>query len=154
MKKSVKVINLNSNKLEIGFGDLNEDFRQPGSTYRKSPSYIYGKDVLIQNIILKLFTNKNSNSFDPDVGGSLGKIIQKGYQANNIQEMRTSMELAIKRVENQIKEDQSNEDLDPEETLENIQIEKIGFNQYTKRFLIDLKILTIDGEAVTFKQEV
>jgi len=136
---TLSVLNIDSNGLvSFGFNAV-------------SPTFSRGVELLLQNIIIYLFTTETSNIFHEEIGGSLYEIIGKGYQVGQEDLIKAEFILAFSTVETQIKAEQlGDSSLLPEEKLKGIDLLSLEYDSNTYTWKIDIKVRTVGGEAALF----
>jgi phage baseplate assembly protein W len=96
------------------------------------PSTVTGIDLLIQNIIIRLFTSRESNQYEPTLGGDLYEIIGQGYTPGTEDLLKNDFATAIAAVETQIKDEQSSQtDLPAYARLDKITLQSVEYNPQT-----------------------
>ena len=136
--RTLGVLYLDSNNVvQFGFDD-------------KPPGQKRGIDLLLQNIVIRLFTNTGSNGFATTFGGDLLSLIGAGYFPEQLSTLRANFSFAFSSVEEQIKEEQSYLDLPKSEQLRSIGIKSIDYNENTYTWVIIIRVLTEAGGSSTF----
>jgi phage baseplate assembly protein W len=118
--------------------------------YTDSPEFISGIELLLQNVIINLFTTQGSNRFNNNLGGGIYDIIGKGYTVGQEDSVKAEFALAFSTVEAQIKSEQEGMNLLPEEKLENIDLLSLEYEQNTQSWIIDAKVKTAGGNLAAF----
>uniref|UniRef100_A0A7C3WM82 Uncharacterized protein n=1 Tax=Dictyoglomus turgidum TaxID=513050 RepID=A0A7C3WM82_9BACT len=72
---------------------------------------------LIQLFVKVLFTNQGSSRFNPEIGGNMARILERGKSLNRYQEVLPDVLTAISKTEKDIKNMQKSMTLPDEETL-------------------------------------
>jgi phage baseplate assembly protein W len=117
MTTDLQAIYLDSdNKIKFGFG-------ASGKTFRK----LSRAGLLLQRIVLRMFTSVGSNKLNPDFGSqflnSVGSTVSKGGEGV----YRALIVASILQIENAIKLEQAElQYAHPQELLKNIEIEAIS----------------------------
>lgn len=89
---------------------------------------ITGIDLLLQNIIIRLFTE--DNAFNPEIGGNLYSIIGKGYTPGEEDLIKNDFLLAFETIEQQIKDEQNiDRTIPPSEKLKRIKLNSVEFDE-------------------------
>jgi len=136
--KTLGVLYLDSNNtVQFGFGDA-------------PPSQKKGIDLLLQNIVIRLFTNTGSNGFNTAFGGGLLSLIGGGYFPDQVDTLRANFSFTFSAVEEQIKAEQAYLDLPKSEQLRSITIRSINYNDLTQIWEIIIRVLTEAGASSTF----
>lgn len=108
-----------------------------------------GSDTLLQNIIIRLFTDTGSNGFEPTFGGNLYYTIGKGYVPGQEESIRGDFALAFETVETQIKEEQLLEpDLPDIERLDALLLKSVEYNEQTWNIIVQVR--TANKSLITF----
>ncbi len=137
--KSLSVLYLDgSNVVQFGFNTDN-------------PELVSGIELLLQNIIIALFTTEASNAFNTTFGGSLYSIIGKGYEVGHEELVKAEFSLAFSTVETQIKNLQEGvSNIPPNERLRKIDLQSLVYDKSAYAWIIDTKITSAGGESATF----
>ncbi|MBC8548172.1 MAG: hypothetical protein H8D23_00840 [Candidatus Brocadiales bacterium] len=116
-----------------------------------SPQTVTGTAVLVQNVIIRLFTTQGSNGFDGDIGGSLYEIIGNGYVPGQEEALQDDFANAFAFVESQTKEEQDSQtDLLDIEKLSSIEVRAVEYQQATQTWDITVRVNTVGGATSTF----
>ncbi len=136
--KTLGVLYVDSNGVvQFGFNDV-------------PPTRKSGIELLLQNILIRLFTNTGSHGFDLDFGGDLLNLLGGGYFPDQVDTLRANFSFVFSAIEEQIKEEQSYLDLPREEVLRSIKIKSIEYNDNTQTWNIIVRVLTDSGSTTTF----
>lgn len=114
------------------------------------PTKKVGIELLLQNIIIRLFTDQGSNGFEDSLGGGLLNLIGGGYEPGQEDVLRSNFSFAFLATEQQIKDEQASQDLPPSETLRSITLKSVEYNTNTYTWEIVIKVLTEAGLSSTF----
>ncbi len=114
------------------------------------PSQKHGIDLLLQNIVIRLFTNTGSHGFNEGFGAGLLDLLGGGYFPDQVDTLRANFTFVFSAIETQIKEEQAYLDLPREEVLRSIKIKSIEYNDYTQTWHIIIRVLTDSGATTTF----
>ena len=113
---------------------------------------VSGSDILLQKIIIHLFTDLGSNAFNENIGGNIQKIFSSGYSQEKLDLIRMDFINNFEAVESQIKEEQSKQtNLDLSERLSSLELKSVDFSSSDQSWEIVLKINTYGGLGSTFK---
>jgi hypothetical protein len=113
-----------------------------------------GRESLIQNIVKNILTLKGSNVFDLTVGSSFSAIPGSAQSVSETDLMKTSLVLAIRTLEDDIKkrqklEEDSGASLADNEKLQKILLRSTKFIISTGQWKITLDIYTNDESVTT-----
>lgn len=113
-----------------------------------------GRESLIQNIVKNILTLKGSNIFDLTVGSSFAAIPGSAQSTSETDLMRTSLVLAIRTLEDDIRKRQKSEEdsgttLTDNEKLQKISLRSAKFIISTGQWKITLDIYTEDETITT-----
>lgn len=134
------------------------DYDNPGSSmeylFEQNSAVISGRESLIQNIVKNVLTLKGSNAFDLSVGSSISAIPGSAYSTSGTDLQKTSLILAIRTLEDDIKKRQKNEEIAGEvintsEKLKKISIRSTKFIISTGQWKVTLDIYTEDEDITT-----
>ena len=115
------------------------------------PRLVTGTELLVQNIIIRLFTTQESNAYSPGIGGNLYDIIGGGYAPGNEDLLREDFVNAFSAIETQIIEEQERQaDLMPYERLRKITVASIEYSETTYTWNVQVDVLTAGGTTSTF----
>ena len=85
--RTISVIFLNEfNNVKFGFNNF-------------PPKKVFGTELLLQNIIIRLFTSNKSNGYEPTIGSSLYDIIGRGYQVGQEEILKDDFTFAFKATD-------------------------------------------------------
>jgi hypothetical protein len=115
------------------------------------PQKVSGSSNLVQKIIIRLYTDFNSNAYSSNIGSSLYGILGAGYKPGDEELLKESFLAAISAVEEQIKQEQSQDStLTPSQTLSSIKIESIEYSTLGYSWQIKIKVSTAIGDDISF----
>jgi len=115
------------------------------------PEAVKGTQLLLQNIIIRLFTTSGSNGFEgEDLGGNLYSIIGAGYAPGDESLLRNSFSMGFEAIEQQIKEEQQGQTILDSERLESLTLRSVEYNTKTFTWTITAKVYTAAGTSSLF----
>jgi len=124
--------------VQFGFNGLN-------------PQIVTGTELLMQNIVIRLFTSQASNAFEGDIGGSLYDLLGKGYVVGEEDSLREDFANAFAFVEFQMKEEQDSQtDLIGSERLSSIVVESVEYKESTQSWEISVRVTSSGGVSSSF----
>jgi hypothetical protein len=104
-------------------------------------SKVSGKEKLIQKILMALFTQTNSNLYNIDYGSRTFNS-KLTYQANNIEEVKTSILFDINNLKDTILRNQINTNIPDSERLEDLVVLNIALEEYSNTFKVVLQVVS------------
>jgi len=132
MKKDLRVLYLDrNNTVKYGFGSI----------YHLSP--ISGPTNLIQKIVYYLLTEIGSNYFNSALGSTFASIDSINWNPENQTLIRASITNAILDIENKIKLSQVLQKLEPEESLNKLQISSLDYDDLTYSWHLTLDVTNL-----------
>ena len=143
LKKDIKVISFDSNNTVVfGTGD-------------KIGTIVEGIDLITQKIVIKMFTETNSNFFTPSEGSNLYSIIAGNYNPNDLDFLRTNLINVFSSIEEKIKEEQEEQEdqgvsLASSEKLLTLKLRKVEYDLNNFTWNIEVKVLTEGGNTLIF----
>ena len=116
------------------------------------PTMVTGIDLLINNIIIRLYTEINSNSYEDSVGGSLYSLLGKGYTVGNEDLVRDDFYKIFSQIESQIKDEQELDSTLPlSEKLDHIELESVEYSDLDYSWDVKITIYNEVGSSIKIK---
>ena len=113
---------------------------------RLSHNTVKGLAKLTQLVILSLMNTPGKDILDPEEGGGLQELIGFGYDGTDLTEIVTEVTRRIRKIENEISNNQIGLEIDPEERLNEIQIMGVGPGEALDEVDVRLRIVNELGQ--------
>lgn len=94
-------------------------------SFQLSPRPVSGIDLLIQVVVLALFTSPNTDILDPQEGGGLNELISMNIDGNDTSELYAEIARRVSSAQDQVILNQIGLDISSEEKLRRITIVSI-----------------------------
>ncbi|MBP9743630.1 MAG: hypothetical protein KBD37_09760 [Burkholderiales bacterium] len=138
MKKDLRVLYLDrENIVRCGFGSIYH------------ASVITGPTNLIQKIVYYLLTETGSNYFSPTAGSAFAAIDSVNWSPDNQNVIKASITNSILDIENKIKLSQIQNKLEPEESLNKLQVTNIEYEASEYAWRVTLEVTNLLNQTFT-----
>ncbi len=130
---------------------FSEDKTSSEFTIQNPLSYVTGKDLLAGRITKLMFTQIGSDSYNLEMGTTFYDIM-KVYREDELDNVRASLPVIIKALEEQVKQDQTEElingkILKDSEILDSLILKNYVFDDTFGGWIITIEVNTKSGET-------
>ena len=138
MKRDLRVLYLNNKDIvRYGFG----------SVYHISA--VSGPTNLIQKIVYYLLTETESNFYSPMVGSSFSMMSNANWSPENENIIKAGLTTAISDIETKIKLSQVLRTLEPEESLNKLEIRSIEYDPQNHAWNVTIDVINMLNQTFT-----
>lgn len=138
--------------IDIEILKFSEDKTSSEFTIKNPLSYVSGKDGLAQRIIKLMFTQLGSDSYNLS-SGTIFYETMRVYREDELDSVRNSLPVLIKKLEEQVKRGQTEElingrILKANETLESLVLKSYTWDEVLGGWILVIEVNTLSGEKV------